>query len=391
MTNTIIDNRFTHLHVHTEYSMLDGISKISDLVTQTKALGMDSIAITDHGSMYGVVDFYQACKEAAVKPIIGCEVYVAKGSRFDKSANERSPHHLLLLARDNAGYRNLMELVTRAHVDGFHYRPRIDRELLEKHLFACSYKGVTDLVTKWLWPGPARRAVKFCVEHDIKPNQVTLVGFFLAILAGLFFYQGWYGPGLAAGWLMTFLDTVDGKLARVTLTSSKFGHLFDHAIDIIHPPLWYLAWGVGLAGYGLPLTAGSWTAIVWMILAGYLGGRIVEAVFTQFLGRFGIFCWQPRDSWFRLVTGRRNPCLVLLTLSWLGGRPDLGLWAVAWWSLLSTMYLGLRLFRALQARRRGPLRSWFESIDHDHPDPRLALSVKIFTRKPTRLPDGSRG
>ena len=133
MTNTIIDNRFTHLHVHTEYSMLDGISKISDLVTQTKALGMDSIAITDHGSMYGVVDFYQACKEAAVKPIIGCEVYVAKGSRFDKSANERSPHHLLLLARDNVGYRNLMELVTRAHVDGFHYRPRIDRELLEQN------------------------------------------------------------------------------------------------------------------------------------------------------------------------------------------------------------------------------------------------------------------
>ncbi|MCH2517820.1 MAG: DNA polymerase III subunit alpha [Dehalococcoidia bacterium] len=133
MTNTFIDNRFTHLHVHTEYSMLDGISKIPDLVTQTKALGMGSLAITDHGSMYGVVEFYQACKEADVKPIIGCEVYVAKGSRFDKSANERSPHHLLLLARDNAGYRNLMELVTRAHVDGFHYRPRIDRELLEKN------------------------------------------------------------------------------------------------------------------------------------------------------------------------------------------------------------------------------------------------------------------
>ena len=103
MTNTIIDNRFTHLHVHTEYSMLDGISRIPDLVTQTKELGMNSLAITDHGSMYGVVDFYQACKEVSIKPIIGCEVYVAKGSRFDKSANERSPHHLVLLARDNTG------------------------------------------------------------------------------------------------------------------------------------------------------------------------------------------------------------------------------------------------------------------------------------------------
>ncbi|MAZ63340.1 MAG: DNA polymerase III subunit alpha [Dehalococcoidia bacterium] len=152
MTNTIIDNRFTHLHVHTEYSMLDGISRIPDLVTQTKELGMDSLAITDHGSMYGVVDFYQACKEASIKPIIGCEVYVAKGSRFDKSANERSPHHLVLLARDNTGYRNLMELITRAHVDGFHYRPRIDRELLEKNakgliaLSACPSAEVPRLI-----------------------------------------------------------------------------------------------------------------------------------------------------------------------------------------------------------------------------------------------------
>ncbi len=265
------------------------------------------------------------------------------------------------------------------------------RDLLEKHLFACSYKGVTDLVTKWLWPGPARRAVKFCVKHNLKPNQVTLIGFFLAILAGLFFYHGWYGPGLAAGWLMTFLDTVDGKLARVTVTSSRFGHLFDHAIDIIHPPLWYLAWAAGLAGYGLPLSAGAWTAMLWLILTGYLGGRVVEAIFTQFLGRFGIFCWQPRDSWFRLVTGRRNPCMILLTLGYVFGRPDLGLWAVAVWTFVSTLYLGWRLFQALQARKKGPLKAWFENIDPDNPDPELALSVRIFTRRPTRLPDGSTG
>ena len=133
MTTPISDNRFTHLHIHTEYSMLDGISRIPQLVAQAKEMGMDSLAITDHGSMYGVVDFYLACKEAGIKPIIGCEVYVAKGSRFDKSPNERSPYHLVLLARNNEGYRNLMQLVTRAHVDGFHYRPRIDRELLEQN------------------------------------------------------------------------------------------------------------------------------------------------------------------------------------------------------------------------------------------------------------------
>jgi DNA polymerase-3 subunit alpha len=124
---------FTHLHVHTEYSMLDGISRIPDLVHQTKDLGMDALAITDHGSLYGVVDFYSECKEAGIKPIIGCEVYVAHNSRIDKGGAERSPYHLVLLARDNTGYRNLMQLVTLAHLEGFHYRPRIDKQLLEQY------------------------------------------------------------------------------------------------------------------------------------------------------------------------------------------------------------------------------------------------------------------
>ena len=124
---------FAHLHVHTEYSMLDGISRIPDLVARTKELGMDSLAITDHGTFYGVVDFYSACKEAGIKPIIGCEVYVAHSSRFDRTGSERSPHHLVLLARDNTGYQNLMRLVTQAHVEGFHYRPRIDSALLEEY------------------------------------------------------------------------------------------------------------------------------------------------------------------------------------------------------------------------------------------------------------------
>jgi DNA polymerase III subunit alpha len=124
---------FTHLHTHTEYSMLDGISRIPDLVNQTKELGMEALAITDHGSLYGAVDFYSECKEQGIKPIIGCEVYVAHQSRFDRGAGERSPFHLVLLARNNTGYRNLMQLVTKAHLEGFHYRPRIDKELLEQY------------------------------------------------------------------------------------------------------------------------------------------------------------------------------------------------------------------------------------------------------------------
>ena len=126
---------FTHLHVHTEYSLLDGSSKIEELVDRVKELGMDSIAITDHGVMYGVIDFYRACKARDIKPIIGCEVYVAPGSRFDKEANagEDRYYHLVLLAENNTGYANLMKIVSRGFVEGFYYKPRVDYEVLETY------------------------------------------------------------------------------------------------------------------------------------------------------------------------------------------------------------------------------------------------------------------
>lgn len=125
---------FTHLHVHTEYSLLDGSSKIGELVERTKELGMKSIAITDHGVMYGVIDFYKAAKKAGIKPIIGCEVYVASGSRFNKEAGaDNFYYHLVLLAKDNEGYRNLSKLVSYGFIDGFYYKPRVDLELLKKY------------------------------------------------------------------------------------------------------------------------------------------------------------------------------------------------------------------------------------------------------------------
>ena len=124
---------FTHLHVHTEYSLLDGVSRIPRLVRQAKELGMEALAITDHGSLYGVVEFYTECMDAGIKPIIGCEVYMAHGSRHDKVQSERSPFHLTVLARDTQGYQNLIRLVTQAHLEGYYYKPRIDRELLEQY------------------------------------------------------------------------------------------------------------------------------------------------------------------------------------------------------------------------------------------------------------------
>jgi phosphatidylglycerophosphate synthase len=243
---------------------------------------------------------------------------------------------------------------------------------LEQRLFAGSYKGVTDLVTKWLWPRPAQVVTRFCALNGISPNQVTSLSLVLVIIAGLQFYNGSFALGLLAAWIMTFLDTVDGKLARVTVTSSTFGNIFDHAIDLISPPLWYLAWGLGLKSWqpGIPLSL--YTAF-WLIFIGYIAGRLVEGIFKQFLESSGIFCWRPVDSCFRLITGRRNPNLILLTLSLFIGRPDLGLLAVTLWTVTSSIFLALRLMTGVAARMTsGPLRSWFLDIDPDAQNPSLA-------------------
>ena len=124
---------FYHLHVHTEYSLLDGMCQIPRLVSRAKELGMDSLAITDHGVMYGAIQFYLAAREVGIKPIIGCEVYVAPNSRLSREAGDKNFYHLLLLAKDQTGYRNLIQLVTRAHLEGFYYKPRVDKELLEQY------------------------------------------------------------------------------------------------------------------------------------------------------------------------------------------------------------------------------------------------------------------
>ena len=122
---------FVHLHVHTEYSLLDGSNKIKEYVARVKELGMNSAAITDHGVMYGVIDFYRAAKEAGIKPIIGCEVYVAPNSRFDNesSGGEERYYHLVLLAENYTGYDNLVKIVSKGFTEGYYYKPRVDMEV----------------------------------------------------------------------------------------------------------------------------------------------------------------------------------------------------------------------------------------------------------------------
>jgi DNA polymerase-3 subunit alpha len=124
---------FTHLHVHTEFSLLDGMCRISQLVKRAKALGMTSLAITDHGVMYGAIDFYLAAKDAGIKPIIGCELYVAQNDHTSRTAAEKSSFHIVLLAKNQTGYRNLMQLSTKAHLEGYYYKPKVDKALLEKY------------------------------------------------------------------------------------------------------------------------------------------------------------------------------------------------------------------------------------------------------------------
>jgi len=126
---------FTHLHVHTVYSLLDGFAKIPDLVSRAKELGFDSLAITDHGVMYGVIEFYKECQKQGIKPILGCEVYVSPGSRFDREVgdNDERYYHLILLAENDTGYKNLTKIVSAGFIDGFYYKPRVDKEILRKY------------------------------------------------------------------------------------------------------------------------------------------------------------------------------------------------------------------------------------------------------------------
>lgn len=160
---------FTHLHVHTEYSLLDGSSKIKELVSRAKELGMDSLAITDHGVMYGVIDFYRAAKAAGINPVLGCEIYVAPGSRFDReagNAKESRYHHLVLLAENDIGYANLVKIVSRGFTEGFYYKPRVDYDVLEEYhegiiaLSACLAGSIPSFLRRGLYDEAKQEAYR---------------------------------------------------------------------------------------------------------------------------------------------------------------------------------------------------------------------------------------
>ncbi len=161
-------SEFVHLHIHSEFSLLDGANRIKDLPVRAKELGMKAIAITDHGVMYGAVDFYKACKKEGIKPIIGCECYVAKRSRFNKDPGiDNTYNHLILLAKNNEGYKNLSKMVSLSFVEGYYYKPRIDKELLEKY-----HEGVIALSACL-----AGEVNQYILENNIEKAEETALWF----------------------------------------------------------------------------------------------------------------------------------------------------------------------------------------------------------------------
>ncbi|MGE0152126.1 MAG: CDP-alcohol phosphatidyltransferase family protein [Reyranellaceae bacterium] len=234
---------------------------------------------------------------------------------------------------------------------------RLSRGEAERRLFMGAYKGVTDFVTKYVWPLPALWVTRFCAANRISPNMVTLLSLGFVLLAMWLFSIGWFGPGLIAAWIMTFLDTVDGKLARVTLTSSGWGEVFDHGIDHVHPPFWWAAWWWGLVSHGYTGTGTSELAL-WIVVGGYVVGRLQEGLFLL-LFKFEMHAWQKLDSRFRLITQRRNPNLFILSLFTIAGAPQEGFLAVAIWTVVSLAFHFGRIAMAFRiSRRDGGLTSW---------------------------------
>jgi phosphatidylglycerophosphate synthase len=223
---------------------------------------------------------------------------------------------------------------------------------IERRMFDGAYKGVTDFVTKRVWPWPAFHVTRLCARLGISPNLVTAVSLVFVLAAMALFWRGQFAAGLACAWAMCFLDTVDGKLARVTLRSTPFGNVFDHGIDLIHPPFWYWAWYEGLLATAWEDTGGVMRLAFILIIMGYVGGRLQEGLFTLLFG-IEIHIWRPLDSRFREITARRNPNLFILTVAVLLGRPDQGFIAVAFWSAFCFLFHTIRILQAALAKAMG--------------------------------------
>lgn len=338
------------------------VGQVNDLPSSGRVLIFNGSFVFENRTIQGVLDrpgsaLQYEGKTAAAFVDVAQAAIVIDAMRKPES---KLPNDVTLIGTDDLkAFDSTLRRSTKPLLEPVSPRRKAE---LENKLYGNAYRGITDLVTKFVWPRPAKQAVHVCASLGMTPNMVTSLGLLLVIAASYLFYHGYYAWGLLAGWIMTYLDTVDGKLARVTINSSQFGHLYDHLIDLFHPPVWYIIWGVSLLGFsgamGLSLEQMNWAIVI-----AYVSGRVVEGLFPL-MGNCEIFTWRPIDAWFRLVTARRNPCMILLTLGVLAGRPDWGYIAVVFWTVLTTVILNLRLAYAAVVRlRHGPLNSWLSDED----------------------------
>ncbi len=237
------------------------------------------------------------------------------------------------------------------------------RRAIERQSYFGAYKGVTDILTKYLWPELALVLTRIAAQLKMTPNMVSVIGVTLCLLATFLFAEGMYWTGFLSGFIFMVLDTVDGKLARCTITSSKWGNVIDHGVDLVHPPFWWYFWGTGLAFWGLSLSTQAFTLVMVAVIAGYVLQRLIEGMFLKDF-KMDIHVWRPFDSQFRLITARRNPNMVILFVSLLFGRPDIGLIALAWWTVISLVVHAVRLAQAYGVRRSGrPIISWMDEAE----------------------------
>jgi phosphatidylglycerophosphate synthase len=237
-----------------------------------------------------------------------------------------------------------------------------DPEPVERAAYDAAYKGVTDVLTLYLWRKPAFYLTRWAARAGLSPNFITLIGAILCVLAFWLFWNGHYWAGVLSGFVFMVLDTVDGKLARCTGASSKWGNVFDHGIDLVHPPFWWWAWEHGLRAYGTPLTPFTTIMALSVIVGGYVAQRAIEGISIQRFEGMEIHVWRPLDSKFRLITARRNPNMVILVASVLIRRPDVGLELVAWWTLISLIFHAVRLAQMTELKARGQkVTSWLDA------------------------------
>lgn len=226
------------------------------------------------------------------------------------------------------------------------------RTAVEDRLFVAAYPGITDAITKYLWPLPAQWVTRACAALGLSANAVTIVTLGLTLVTAVLFYAGWLWAGLVCAWIVALLDTVDGALARVTLSTSQLGNALDHVIDVVQPPVWWWAWWVG---------CGSTDSGALVVMAA--GAVFLRAEEILFRWRFGfeLHLWRRFDSLFRQLTARRNVVLAILTGGLALGQPLAGFQAAAAWMLACLTVHAIRILQAArQAQRKAPAVSWLE-------------------------------